>query len=102
MTEGTHEELAHRGRNCRGAKPKNLHRQGVARQAETSARELWPSGAHPRWRYRLESLGDMLEKADVVDGRAAEKEQYDFTVLSDDELRALEALLAKARRKGAQ
>jgi transposase len=50
----------------------------------------------------LESLGEMLEKADDVNGGPAEKDQYDFTVLSDDELRALEALLAKARRKVAQ
>jgi hypothetical protein len=44
----------------------------------------------------LESLGEMLEKSNEVDGGRADKEQYDFTVLSDDEFWALEALLAKA------
>jgi len=50
----------------------------------------------------LGSLDVMLEKADEVNGTSADEKQYDFTVLSDDELRALEALLAKARRKVSQ
>jgi hypothetical protein len=50
----------------------------------------------------LGSLDEMLEKADEVGGTPADEEQYDFTVLSDDELWALEALLAKARRKVSQ
>jgi transposase len=50
----------------------------------------------------LESLGKMLEKADEVNVVPTDRDQYDFTALSDDELWALEALLAKARRKGAQ
>jgi transposase len=50
----------------------------------------------------LESLGEMLAKADEVDGGpAGEKQQYDFSVLSDDELWALEALLAKAASRPA-
>jgi hypothetical protein len=52
----------------------------------------------------LESLGDMLENANKVNvvSTDTDRDQYDFTALSDDELRALEALLAKARRKGVQ
>jgi hypothetical protein len=46
-----------------------------------------------------ESLGEILENADEASGGPAEKEQCDFRGLSDDDLRALEALLAKARRK---
>ena len=50
----------------------------------------------------LESLGEMLEKTDEINGGPAEeKQQYDFSVLSDDELWALEALLAKAGRRPA-
>ena len=44
----------------------------------------------------LESLGEMLENAVKVNGGPADKELYDLKVLSDDELWALEALLAKA------
>jgi hypothetical protein len=44
----------------------------------------------------LESLGEMLEKSNEVESGRANKEQYDFTVLSDNEFWALEALLAKA------
>jgi len=50
----------------------------------------------------LESLGEMLGKAHDVNGKPTDEEQYDFTLLSDDELWALEALLAKARRKVTQ
>ena len=49
----------------------------------------------------LKSLGEMLEKADEVKGPPT-RDQYDFTVLSDDELSALEALITKAGRKVAQ
>jgi len=50
----------------------------------------------------LESLGAMMEKANEVSGGPSERDQYDLSVLSDDELRVLEALLAKAapRAKG--
>ena len=50
----------------------------------------------------LKSLGEMLEKANRANVGAPEQEQYDFSVLSDDDLRAVEALLAKAIRKVAQ
>ena len=44
----------------------------------------------------LKSLGEMLEKTEEVNGGPSEKERYDLEKLSDDELRALLALLAKA------
>jgi hypothetical protein len=50
----------------------------------------------------LKSLGEMLEKANGANVGAPEQDQYDFGVLSDDDLRAVEALLAKAIRKVAQ
>ena len=45
----------------------------------------------------LESLGEMLAKADAVNGEPVQTEQYDLSVLSDDELWALEAIFAKAQ-----
>ena len=44
----------------------------------------------------VESLGEILAKANAVNGGSVQEEECDFTVLSDDELGALEALLAKA------
>jgi hypothetical protein len=44
----------------------------------------------------LETLGEMLAKADAASGGSAQHEHFDCTVLSDDELWALEALIAKA------
>lgn len=49
----------------------------------------------------LESLGEMLAKADAVNGGSAQHEQFDCSVLSDDELSALEALFAKAQGRPA-
>jgi hypothetical protein len=49
----------------------------------------------------LESLGEMLAKADAANGGSVQKEECDFSVLSDDELWALEALLAKAQGRPA-
>jgi transposase len=50
----------------------------------------------------LKSLGEMLEKANRANVGAPEQEQYDFSVLSDEDLRALEALIAKARTEVVQ
>jgi hypothetical protein len=47
----------------------------------------------------LESLGEMLAKADAASGGPAEKERFDPSVLSDDELWAIEAILAKAANR---
>ncbi len=49
----------------------------------------------------LESLGEMLAKADAANGRPKQEEQFDCSVLSDEELWALEALLAKAASRRA-
>jgi transposase len=48
----------------------------------------------------LESLGEMLAKAEEVNGGRVEDGQWDFRVLSDDELSALEAIVAKAMPRG--
>jgi transposase len=45
----------------------------------------------------LESLGEMLAKADAVNGGSAHEAHFDFSLISDDELSALEAILTKAR-----
>lgn len=42
------------------------------------------------------TLGEMLAKADAPNGRAAQEEKFDFSVLTDEELSTIEALLAKA------
>jgi hypothetical protein len=49
----------------------------------------------------LESLGEMLVEADAANGSSKQEEQFDFSVLSDEELGALEALLAKATSRPA-
>ena len=49
----------------------------------------------------LESLGEMLEKAQEGKGEPTDKQQYDFKVLNDNELWALEALVAKAAYRAA-
>ena len=49
----------------------------------------------------LESLGEMLAKADTASGGSAQHEDFDFSVLSDDELSALEALVSKAQGRPA-
>jgi transposase len=46
----------------------------------------------------LESLGEMLSKADTASSGPAQDEHFDWSVLSDDELWALEALMAKAAK----
>jgi AcrR family transcriptional regulator len=48
----------------------------------------------------LESLGEMLAKADTASGGSAQDEHFDFSVLTDDELWALEALLARVNKAG--
>jgi hypothetical protein len=47
----------------------------------------------------LESLGEMLAKAETSD--PVQQGQYDYSVLSDEELDTLEALLAKAASRPA-
>jgi hypothetical protein len=49
----------------------------------------------------LESLGEMLAKEDTASGGSVQNEHLDYTVLSDEELWALEALLAKAANRPA-
>lgn len=49
----------------------------------------------------LESLGEMLAKADAVNGEPLQTEQYDLSMLSGDELWALEAIFAKAKGRPA-
>jgi transposase len=49
----------------------------------------------------LESLGEMLAKADTASGGPTQDEHFDWSVLSDDELWALEALMAKAANRPA-
>jgi transposase len=49
----------------------------------------------------LESLGEMLAKADAANGSPRQEEKFDPSVLSDEELGALEALLAKATSRPA-
>jgi hypothetical protein len=49
----------------------------------------------------LESLGEILVKADTAKCGPAQSEHLDFSVLSDDELWALEALIAKAANRPA-
>jgi len=44
----------------------------------------------------LETLGDMLAKTEAVKGGPKEEKHFDLSVLSHDELWALEALFAKA------
>jgi transposase len=50
----------------------------------------------------LETLGEMLAKADAFNGGPAQREYFDFSVLSDDELSTLETILTKARPPGVQ
>jgi transposase len=50
----------------------------------------------------LESLGQMLAKADAVNSSSAQHANFDFSVLSDEELSALEAIVAKARSPDVQ
>ena len=47
----------------------------------------------------LKSLGEMLAKADAASGGPAEEERFDPSALSDDELWAIEAILAKAANR---
>lgn len=47
----------------------------------------------------LESLGEMLGKANEANGESVDQDKCDFSVLSDDELWALEALVAKAANR---
>jgi hypothetical protein len=49
----------------------------------------------------LESLGEMLANANTVSGGPAQQGQFDWSVLSDEELWTLEALLAKAEGRQA-
>ena len=49
----------------------------------------------------LESLGEMLATADATNGGPQQEIHFDFSVLSDEELWALEALLAKAEVRDA-
>jgi hypothetical protein len=44
----------------------------------------------------LESLGEMLAKADTASGGSAQSEHFDASLLSDAELDIAEALIAKA------
>jgi hypothetical protein len=44
----------------------------------------------------LESLGEMLAKADMASGGSPQSEQFDASLLSDAELDIAEALIAKA------
>jgi hypothetical protein len=50
----------------------------------------------------LESLGEMLANADAINGGPVRKGQCDFSVLSDEELWTLEALIAKAEGRPAR
>jgi hypothetical protein len=49
----------------------------------------------------LESLSKMLEKAGTASGGSTQDEHYDWSVLTDEELWAVEALLAKAAKRPA-
>jgi transposase len=49
----------------------------------------------------LESLGEMLAKANTANGGSAQHEHFDFSLLGDDELSALEALVSKAQGRPA-
>jgi hypothetical protein len=49
----------------------------------------------------LKALGEMLAKADAANGSPKQEEKFDPSVLSDDELWALEALTAKAANRPA-
>lgn len=49
----------------------------------------------------LESLGEMLAKVDTANRGSAQDAHFDFSVLSDEELGALEALVAKAANRPA-
>ncbi len=49
----------------------------------------------------LETLGEMLTKADAVNGGSAQAAHFDFSVLGDDELSTLEALVSKAQGRPA-
>jgi transposase len=50
----------------------------------------------------LKSLGEMVAKAETANGGSAQDKQFDYSVLSDDELSALEALLAKVASRPAR
>ena len=45
----------------------------------------------------LESLGEMMANADAAPGGLQQNKPFDLSLLSDEELWALEALLAKAQ-----
>ena len=49
----------------------------------------------------LESLGEMLTKANTASGGSAQDEHFDWSMLSDDELWTLEALFARAANRPA-
>jgi transposase len=50
----------------------------------------------------LESLGEMLAKADTASGGSRQSEQFDASLLNDAELDIAEALIAKATGRPAQ
>jgi hypothetical protein len=50
----------------------------------------------------LKSLDEMLAKADTASGGLAQDEHFDYSVLSDEELDTLEALIAKAAGRPAR
>jgi hypothetical protein len=49
----------------------------------------------------LESLSEMLAKADTASGGPAQDEHFDWSVLTDDELWALDTIMAKAANRPA-
>lgn len=52
-------------------------------------------------RVCIGTLGEMLATAETANKGTAQEEKFDFSVLTDEELSAIEALLAKAQRRSA-